>query len=101
MTNLMKAVGFSSPGLIESLHLAQRQIPSLRENECLVKVFYSALNRADTLQRRGMYPVPAGASDILGLEGVGIVWKESNSPKKLWKKNDRVMALLGGGGNAE
>ena len=97
----MKAVGFSAPGLVESLHIAQRQIPALRDNECLVKVYYSALNRADTLQRRGMYPVPAGASDILGLEGVGTVAKEASVANKIWKKNDRVMALLPGGGNAE
>jgi len=92
----MKAVGFTSPGLVESLHLAQRQIPSLKEGECLVKVFYSALNRADTLQRRGLYPVPPGATDILGLEATGVVVKEASSNDRLWKKNDKVMALLPG-----
>lgn len=96
MSNLMKAVGFTSPGLIESLHIAQRQIPTLKEGECLVKVFYSALNRADTLQRKGLYPVPPGATDILGLEAAGIVVQESNSEKRKWKKNDRIMALLPG-----
>ena len=54
MSNLMKAVGFNSSGLIESLHIVQRQIPVLNDNECLLKVFYSALNRADTLQRKGL-----------------------------------------------
>jgi len=101
MSNLMKAVGYNPPGLIESLHIAQRAIPALRENECLVKVVYSALNRADTLQRKGQYPPPPGDSDILGLEAVGYVYKEANSPNPIWKKNDRVMALVGGGGNAE
>ena len=96
MSNLMKAVGFTSPGLVESLHIAQRSVPILMDGECLVKVAYSALNRADTLQRKGLYPVPPGATDILGLEASGVVFKEANSNKRLWKANDRVMALLPG-----
>lgn len=101
MSNLMKAVGFKPPGLVENLFIESRQIPVLRDNECLIKVAYSALNRADTLQRKGLYPAPPGESDILGLEAVGVVCQESNSANPLWKKNSRVMALIGGGGNAE
>lgn len=99
MSTLMRAVGFNSPGLVENLFIANRPIPVPKSGECLLKIYYSAINRADTLQRRGMYPVPPGESDILGLEAVGIVEQPSESSK--WKKNDRVMALLGGGGNAE
>lgn len=100
MNNLMRAVGFQPPGLVENLFITTRQIPVLKENECLIKVMYSALNRADTLQRKGLYPPPPGDSDILGLEAVGFV-QETNSTNPLWKKNSRVMALVGGGGNAE
>ncbi len=95
----MRAVGFTSPGLIESLQIINRQIPILKENECLVKVYYSAVNRADILQRKGMYPPPPNESDILGLEAAGVIYKTQSGSN--WKHNDRVMALVGGGGNAE
>jgi NADPH:quinone reductase-like Zn-dependent oxidoreductase len=49
----MKAVVYSPPGLVENLSIGLRQCPVLKENECLVKVYYSAINRADTLQRQG------------------------------------------------
>jgi tumor protein p53-inducible protein 3 len=101
MSNLMKAVNFTSSGLAENMSIAMRQIPIPKENECLLKVYYSALNRADTMQRKGLYPAPQGESDILGLEAMGVIQEESNSKEKRFQKNDRVMALLGGGGNAE
>ena len=50
----MRAVKHVPPGLIENLSIAQREIPSIKDNECLVKVYYSAINRADTLQRKGI-----------------------------------------------
>lgn len=95
----MRAVDYSAPGLIEGLKIISREIPILKKNECLVKVCYSAINRADTLQRKGLYPPPADESDVLGLEASGIVYETQSDSK--WKRNDRVMALLGGGGNAE
>lgn len=97
--SLMRAVAFTTPGLVENLHITLRKTPILKDNECLVKVFYSAINRADTLQRKGLYPPPPDESDILGLEAAGRVCLTND--KSIWKKNDRVMALLGGGGNAE
>jgi tumor protein p53-inducible protein 3 len=100
MNNLMRAVGHAPPGLIENLFIASRPLPALKANECLIKVHYSALNRADTLQRRGLYPPPPGESDILGLEAVGVV-DQCHSGESRWRANDRVMALCGGGGNAE
>ncbi len=66
----MRAVKHVPPGLIENLSIGQREIPVIKDNECLIKVYYSAINRADTLQRKGQYPVPEGVSDILGLEGI-------------------------------
>jgi tumor protein p53-inducible protein 3 len=96
---MMKAVGFSAPGLAENLFVHSRQIPLLKENEVLLKVYYSALNRADIMQRKGLYPPPPGDSDILGLEAVGVVEQAPTNSK--WKKNDRCIALVGGGGNAE
>lgn len=87
--NLMRAVNYTAPGLIENLSIAMRPIPILKPNECLVKVYYSAINRADTLQRKGLYPPPPNESDILGLEAVGVIADPASSFK--WKKNDRVM----------
>jgi len=95
----MRAVGFTSPGLIENLQIVSRQVPVLKKNECLLKVYYSAINRADTLQRKGLYPPPPNESDILGLEAAGVICK--TQPGLKWKQNERVMALLAGGGNAE
>ena len=98
----MRAVGYAQPGLCENLFVHSVPRPMLKENECLLKVYYSALNRADLLQRRGLYPPPRGESDILGLECVGVVEEApANSSALSWRKNDRCMALLAGGGYAE
>lgn len=53
------------------------------------------------LQRRGLYPPPAGESDIIGLEVAGTVDGLGQGLKGNWKPDDRVMALLAGGGYAE
>ena len=54
-----------------------RDIPTCDENEVLVKVEYAGVNRAETLQRKGLDPPPKGATDILGLECAGrIVLKQ-------------------------
>ena len=67
---------------------------------CSVKA--TAINRADTLQRRGVYPPPKGESETLGLEAAGLVLKKGAGcdPSRL-AVGDRVMALVPGGGNAE
>ena len=52
--------------------IAPRPLPVLKVGDVLVKVHYSAINRADTLQRKGLYPPPAGESDVLGLEVCGV-----------------------------
>lgn len=52
-------------------------------------------------QRRGLYPPPAGESDIIGLEVAGTIHTLGPGVKKQWKPDDRVMALLCGGGYAE
>ena len=80
------------------MYLGEIPKPSLADNEVLVKVKAAALNRADILQRRGMYPSPPGASDILGMEIAGTV-VDSNNHKDLQGKN--VMAMISGGGYAE
>ena len=73
--------------------------PEPSVDEVLVKVEAAALNRADILQRKGQYPPPPGASDILGLEVAGMVVGSGAGAADL--KGIRVMALLSGGGYAE
>src|SRR5207244_1332735 len=57
----------------EVLRAAQRKVPEPGVGELLIRVAAAGVNRADVLQRRGMYPPPAGASDIPGLEVAGVV----------------------------
>jgi NADPH:quinone reductase-like Zn-dependent oxidoreductase len=71
--------------------------PEPEADEVLVKVHATALNRADTFQRRGHYPPPEGASEILGLEMAGTV-AETGPGVVDWHEGDRVFALLDGGG---
>ncbi|VEF46385.1 putative zinc-dependent NADPH:quinone oxidoreductase [Bacillus freudenreichii] len=66
----------------------------------MIKVKATALNRADLLQKRGQYPPPPGASDILGLEASGTI-EEVGRNVNGWEKGDRVCALLPGGGYAQ
>ncbi|WP_062108237.1 NAD(P)H-quinone oxidoreductase [Bacillus niameyensis] len=82
------------------LSVGQSEKPVINKNELLVKVKAAALNRADLLQKRGLYPPPAGASSILGLEMSGVI-EEIGTDVEGWKKGDRVFALLPGGGYAE
>ena len=74
--------------------------PNLKKDEVLISIKASAINRADLLQRSGNYPVPPGASPILGLECSGIVEEVGGQVENLIK-GDEVCALLAGGGYAE
>ncbi|MFP4600126.1 MAG: NAD(P)H-quinone oxidoreductase [Persicimonas sp.] len=74
--------------------------PSPAKGEVLVRVAATAVNRADLLQRRGLYPVPEGASPILGLEISGTI-SQLGEGVEGWEIGDRVCALLSGGGYAE
>ncbi|MEO0896535.1 MAG: NAD(P)H-quinone oxidoreductase [Bacteroidota bacterium] len=96
----MKAVVFDQPGDPEVLRIGDWEKPEPKEGEVLVKVGATAINRADTLQRIGRYPVPKGASPILGLEMSGTV-VETGKWANRWKVGDRVCGLLSGGGHAE
>jgi len=69
----MRAITISTPGGPEVLQLTEVSAPTPGPEQLLVRVRASALNRADTLQRRGQYPPPPGESDILGLELAGEV----------------------------
>jgi tumor protein p53-inducible protein 3 len=84
----------------KSLYIGEADEPILSAEDLLVRVKATALNRADLLQKRGLYPPPKGASPILGLEMSGVIEKVGSQVTG-WKTGDRVFALLPGGGYAE
>lgn len=96
----MQAITVSAPGGPEVLQLATVADPVPAPEQLLVRVRATALNRADTLQRRGAYPPPPGESDILGLELAGEIEAIGSAVQGL-KPGDRVFGLVGGGGYAE
>ena len=78
------------------------EVPAPRPGpgEVLLRVHATALNRADLLQMRGLYPPPPGESEIPGLECAGAV-EQLGPGVDGWQVGDRAMALLAGGGQAE
>jgi len=98
----MQAVDVSSPGGPDKLSVAQADRPEVGPTQVLIKVFATAANRADTLQREGKYPAPPGASKTLGLECAGeIVEMGAECKRSDIQVGSRVMALLAGGGYAQ
>ncbi|XP_068754762.1 quinone oxidoreductase PIG3-like [Montipora capricornis] len=96
----MKAVLYT-PGDVSNLRIDTVDKPVAEKTKVLIRTHFTALNRADTLQRRGLYPPQPGESDILGLEVSGVIEDVGEDCVGKWKKGDGVMALLGGGGYAE
>jgi putative PIG3 family NAD(P)H quinone oxidoreductase len=96
----MKVIQFDQPGEPEELYLGEQPDPQPGPGELLVRVAATALNRADLLQRRGRYPVPPGASEILGLEMAGTVM-DTGAGVSDFSIGDNVCALLDGGGYAQ
>lgn len=98
----MLAVTVPEPGGPEQLHLSERPVPRPATGEVLVRVVAAGVNRADLLQRRGHYPPPPGAGDVLGMECAGYV--EALGPDTTdgrWTVGDPCLALLAAGGYAE
>jgi len=99
----MKVIELDGYGGVDVLRCAERPVPVPGAGELLIRVSASGVNRPDVLQRLGNYPVPAGASDILGLEVAGTV--EQGDAAELaaagLQLGDRVCALVTGGGYAE
>jgi putative PIG3 family NAD(P)H quinone oxidoreductase len=96
----MKAILFDEPCAADKLYIGEFPKPEVGEEEILVEVKATALNRADILQRLGKYPQPTGASPILGLEIAGDVVAKGSKVFK-WKKGDKVFGLIPGGGYAQ
>ncbi len=96
----MKAVLLSGFGGVEVLTVGEVERPAPGENQVLVKVMATSVNRPDLVQREGKYPPPPGDSVILGLEVSGVI-EELGPGVTGWQKGDRVISLVGGGGYAE
>lgn len=96
----MNVVEMTGPGGPEVLKAGQRPVPTPKPGEVLIKVAAAGVNGPDLMQRKGLYPPPAGASDLLGLEVSGEI-VTAGSQVQRWKPGDRVTALTNGGGYAE
>ncbi|MEE9148854.1 MAG: alcohol dehydrogenase catalytic domain-containing protein, partial [Candidatus Tectomicrobia bacterium] len=96
----MQVIEITEAGGPEVLASATRPVPQPRANEVLVQVAAAGINGPDLMQRRGLYPPPKGASDLLGLEIAGTV-VALGAEVKAWSVGDQVCALTDGGGYAE
>lgn len=99
----MKAIEILRAGAPEVLQLAQRPDPVPGAGEVLIRVAAAGVNRPDVLQRKGLYPVPPGASDLPGLEVAGtiVAGDAAAMAQAGFKLGDRVCALVAGGGYAQ
>jgi NADPH2:quinone reductase len=96
----MRAIEIIQPGGPEVLALTKRPLPPILPHQVLIKIAAAGINRPDAMQRRGVYPPPAGASDIPGLEIAGTVEALGENVSHL-PVGTPVCALVTGGGYAE
>lgn len=103
MTVVMRAIEITQPGKPEVLKPCERPRPEPKPGELLIAVQASGVNRPDVLQRKGLYPMPPGVSDLPGLEIAGTV--AAGSAQDLAAAGvqigDPVCALVAGGGYAQ
>jgi NADPH2:quinone reductase len=99
----MKAVEIVAPGGPEALRLTERPDPVAGAGEALIRVAAAGVNRPDVLQRRGLYPVPPGVTDIPGLEVAGTIVDGDRDALAAagFAIGQRVCALVAGGGYAQ
>ena len=96
----MYAITIPKPGAPDALILAEVPEPVPAAGEVLVDVVSAGVNRADVMQRIGVYPPPPGASPYPGLEISGVI-RELGPAVSGWQVGEPVCALLTGGGYAE
>jgi NADPH2:quinone reductase len=97
---LMDAIVIQEParkGDWNTLGLGRAPRPSPQAGEVLVRVEACSVNRADLLQRRGLYPPPPGASSIIGLDFAGVVVEKAPDVDG-WHPGERVFGIIAGGG---
>ena len=97
---MMKTITITEFGSPQVLQLQDVEIPKPKLGEVLVRVHAAGINRPDIVQRQGLYPPPADASPVLGLEVSGEI-VECGEHVYEWTVGDKVCALVNGGGYAE
>jgi putative PIG3 family NAD(P)H quinone oxidoreductase len=96
----MRAITIPAPGGPDALTLTEVPDPVPAAGEVLIDIAAAGLNRADLLQRQGLYPPPPGAPPYPGMECSGTI-AAVGAGVTAWRPGDQVCALLGGGGYAE
>ncbi|MDX3774517.1 NAD(P)H-quinone oxidoreductase [Chromatiaceae bacterium AAb-1] len=99
LPSVMKVINVEEPGKHSRLYFTDRPLPVPAYGQLLIRVEAAGINRADLMQRRGLYPPPAGESDIPGLEVAGTVVAAADNEQH-WL-GQKVFGLVGGGGYAE
>src|SRR5215216_4678984 len=100
MPSQMNAIAITTPGGPDVLKPQQVAVPTIKDNEVLIKVAAAGVNRPDVFQRQGDYPPPPGAPSTPGLEVAGHVVAKGAEIKR-YKEGDAVCALVPGGGYAD
>jgi len=96
----MREIEVAQPGGPEAMRVIRAPVPQPGEGEVLIRVDAAGVNRPDVQQRKGLYPPPPDASQVLGLEVAGEVVALGEHAGSL-HPGDRVCALVNGGGYAE
>lgn len=96
----MKIVEMTGPGGPEVLVPGQRPMPVPAPHQVLIQVAAAGVNGPDIMQRKGLYPAPPGASDLLGLEVAGTI-TAVGAGVTAWAVGEQVCALTDGGGYAQ
>ena len=99
LPDTMRFVSCPQAGAPEVMQLADGPLPTVGADEVLIRVAYAGVNRPDVLQRSGVYPPPADASPVLGLEVSGTVVQAGVASG--YRGGEAVCALTPGGGYAE
>jgi putative PIG3 family NAD(P)H quinone oxidoreductase len=96
----MRFIDHGAGGEPAVMRLADGPVPAPRPGEVLIRVAHAGVNRPDVQQRKGLYPPPAGASPVLGLEVAGRIVAIGEGVTR-WAVGQPVCALTPGGGYAE
>ena len=96
----MHAASMRGHGGPEVIVVEARPVPSPSATQVLIQVEAAGVNGPDIMQRKGLYPAPPGASDLLGLEVAGTVVARG-ADVTAWALGDHVTALTDGGGYAQ
>ena len=96
----MRVIEHGAGGAPDVMTIGSRPVPQPEAGEILIKVAAAGVNGPDLKQRRGNYPPPPGASDLMGLEVSGHVEAVGEGVAD-WSVGDPVCGLMNGGGYAE